>query len=197
MIGQPPSRNGQSAAKLEKLMWKTIPVNDKYEANDDGLIRNKITKELKNQWHDPDGYLLVNLGQKLYRSHRIIALTFIPNPENKNQVNHKNFIKDDNRVKNLEWVTSQENVKHAYSNHHRDKVVKNWAKKVQHLGAEAKKTKVAQYDLNDNLIAVYNSQREASEAVKISRSCITSCVTGKRKTAAGFKWKYYSEKFND
>ena len=140
---------------------------------------------------------MVNLGQKLYRSHRIIALTFIPNPENKNQVNHKNFIKDDNRIENLEWVTNKENVKHAYSNHHRDEVVKKWATKVQPLGAEAKKTKVAQYDLNDNLIAIYNSQREASEITKTCRSSITQCVNGKRKTAGGFKWKYYSKEFND
>ena len=65
------------------------------------------------------GYLTVMLTietgkQKRPYIHRLVAETFIPNPKNKRTINHKNGIKSDNRVKNLEWATQSENVKHSY-----------------------------------------------------------------------------------
>ena len=174
-------------------MWKEIPVDNNYEASNDGQIRDIKTKKIVPQWKDKDGYLIATLSEKLYRVHRLIALTFISNPNNLPVVNHKNFNKSDNHVANLEWVSYSENSKHSYTGNHRDANLKIWVKKVQPLAAEASKTKVAQYDLQDNLLNTFDSQREASEKTGVCRSSITRCVTGCRKTAGGYKWKYYLE----
>ena len=172
-------------------MWKIVPIDNNFEANELGDIKRIGSNQLTKQWLDKDGYKIVALSEKkIYRAHRIIALTFIDNPEGYPVVNHKNHIKCDNRVENLEWTTYSYNSKHSFLDNNRKESVGTWVKKVQVLGAEASKTKVCQYDLNDNLIAVFDSQREASEKTGTCRSSITRCCTGNRKTAGGYKWKY-------
>lgn len=106
--------------------WKEIDWTDgKYSVSDLGRMRNNETGDVLKPSIRKRGYLKINLtvnGVRYSKSlHRLIATAFIPNPENKPEVNHINGIHDDNRVCNLEWVTPEENARHSAENKLREK----------------------------------------------------------------------------
>ena len=100
-------------------MWKECKINNLYIVSTDGIVKRKNTNKILSQKLDKDNYLSVNLsmgGRGNTRQifvHRLVAETFLPNPDRKPQVNHKDGDKLNNRVNNLEWNTCLENVQHS------------------------------------------------------------------------------------
>lgn len=152
-----------------KSLLKWYPLQNRY------IQREKILKNCT----DTKGYLIVKLcfnNEKTCKVHRLVAETFIPNTENKPQINHINGDKTDNRVENLEWCTNQENAIHSHKNGLQPSV------------------RVAQYDLDGNFIREWDSIKEASE--KTNSTHISMCCRGhkKYKTSGGYIWKYAERK---
>lgn len=168
---------------------KEYPFNKNYLVDEQGNIYSKRFKKKlipKKNW---DGYMRIQIWSdnkcKYVGWHRIVAETFIPNPDNKPFVNHINGIKSDNRVSNLEWCTQSENIQHAY---------RTGLSKPQINGAKSKA--VVQYDLNDNYIKTWKSQMEVERVLNIKHTNISYACRSKTHYASGFKWRY-DETSND
>lgn len=167
--------------KEEKEIFREIDGFPDYEISNLGRVCSfkgkypKILKPYKNQ----GSYLYVILctgGKKVTKKvHRLVAEAFVPNPENKPEVNHIDEDKENNVAENLEWITRRENVNHGTRN-----------KRV----AEAQGKTIIQYTTEGVFIAEYFSINEAERVTGINPSNICHVCHGKRKTAGGYIWCY-------
>lgn len=166
-----------------KEHWRTIDwSNGVYEVSDLGRIRRAVDGKHVKAGHvlctseSPNGYInstaYLDHHTCTIHVHREVARAFIPNPEGRRQVNHKNGIKSDNRVSNLEWVTQSENMRHAQ----------------RELGWTGRRgVPVLKITADGKVVAEYASVKEAAESLdrsdKSTRSCISVvCTQMSRKT---------------
>lgn len=148
--------------------------------------------KLMHPYREKYGYMIVcltkNRKHKNVKVHRLVAEAFIPNPENKPQVNHIDGDKTNNKVENLEWCNNAENITHAYKSG-----LTYYTKGRQDNFEKIKidnSVKVIQMDLDGNEIKIWNSMEEAGKHVGVVRSNISECCSGKHRTAGGYRWKY-------
>ena len=158
--------------------WAKIKGFENYEVSESGFVRNTITgKVLKptlNTWGYPSITLCADGKRKYVPVHRLVAVTFIPNPEGLPEVNHLDENKTNNAVWNLEWTTKKANINHGTRTARaREKMFK----------------RVAQYLPNGDLLKVWSSAKEA-EQEGFCHSAISECCHGKRKSHGGYAWGY-------
>lgn len=164
---------------LQDEYWEILS-EDKYMISNMGRFFSIRDDKLMTLTLNIRGYFKVSL-KKIYKNpqivHRIIAKHFIPNPENKEQVNHINGIKTDNRVVNLEWNTAKENTQHAH-------------KKGLVSKSKPPKREIVELDLNGNIIREFKNITEVKKITGSNHTCILLCCRGLRKTVKGMIFKF-------
>jgi hypothetical protein len=155
---------------------KTIEIkeNPRYKISSSGNIYRdkKIITPFKR-----NGYYSVEINEKKYFIHRLVAIYFLDNPNNLPFVNHINGIKTDNNLINLEWCSPKQNTRHALET----KLVTPFVRKVN------------QFNQNNEFLKTFNSIREAELETGINNRLITKVCKNQKKSAHGFIWKYVDE----
>lgn len=154
----------------------------------------KILKPWKT-WKKWSEYLSVVLykdfEKKQFRVHRLVAQSFIPNPENKPEINHINWIKDDNKVENLEWNTKSENMQHRSHTLNYKTIFETNNPNVWKIWKDAISSKaVNQYDKDWKFIKSWWSMADVYRELWIDSAHICKVCKWNRKTTGWFIWKY-------
>jgi hypothetical protein len=171
--------------KERKPCFLPVPGYENYLVSNNGVVVSTIRHskrcfEVLPQRTEKQGYKNVTLHKDgknhTLKVHRLVAMAFIPNPNNYPQVNHKDEDKANNCVENLEWCTAKYNSNYGTRVERHKRLV---GKKVRQIDPEI-----------GICIETYFSMGEASEKTGIDRGSINNCCLGNRKSAGGYKWEY-------
>lgn len=174
---------------MEKEVWRDIPEYEGlYQVSNYGnvkslarnncnvCLKDRILKYSKNHQGYKQVALFKKSKQKSFKIHKLVALAFIPNPNNYPCINHIDGNKQNNCVDNLEWCTYSHNNKEAYR-----------------LGLNKVSKKVNQYDLDNNFIKQWDSLADVQRELKICAINISRVCRGMLNKTGGFKWRYPNE----
>lgn len=171
-------------------IWKPIEGYENYHVSNMGNVMNIVTGKILKQHDNGKGYFHVMLYNKEHEGrtimvHRLVAIAFIPNPQNLPQINHIDECKHNNCADNLEWITSEDNINHGT---HNERVGLN------------NPNRIPIYSVDENgEVIYYNSARaavkhHAENGVKMSTSGISHALNGKVFTYKNLAWYPQSDK---
>lgn len=174
------------------MYWKAIKgFEGLYSINNDGEVLSHTSMKILKPYKMPNGYLQVTLySQDEQRTktkvyvHRLVAESFIENPDNLPEVNHKDENKENNSVDNLEWITRIGNMQHGTMN----------VRRILTLRQNKKIWKpVDCFKKSGEFVCTYPSIKIAAEHIGITGTSISYCCKTKIKSAGGFVWKYHNK----
>ncbi|HRF71094.1 MAG TPA: NUMOD4 motif-containing HNH endonuclease [Candidatus Pelethenecus sp.] len=182
---------------MELEIWKDIKgYEGLYQISNLGNVKSLGNKSnhkeeiLMKQNLNFNGYLYIGLRsnskRKIFRVHRLVAEAFIPNPLGKEEVNHINCNKTDNRACNLEWNTRQENQSHAEKN--LSKYISAGRKHA--IEKNSKKVKISKFPNEDSSYMIFDSLSEGARFANVNVSNAWKCVKGKIRSIGGYRFEY-------
>ena len=165
-------------------VWKPIDgFEDYYSVSNHGQIFSIRRRKILRPKVDRYGYkqVVLSVGGKSYYKpvHRLVAQSFVENPNNYPTVNHINEIKADNRAVNLEWLSVAANDNHGTRN--------------QRMSMSKCNQPIEQV-FPDGTTVQYLGVKDAARKTGINRCCIAQCCKNIRKTAGGYQWRYINER---
>lgn len=157
---------------MDEELWRDWPQDPRIKVSNKGNVvsyKRGAPYPLKVS-HNSCGYQMVGASRPSQYVHRMVAETWLDNPNHYEEVNHINGDKDDNRVENLEWVTPSQNIRHAY----RTGLLK------------AKGTPIRIVETGE----VFESVSECARRIGCDHSTISNCLAGRQSTCLGYHFEY-------